>query len=233
MKIEIPDPKLVLREKIKPRHFDITIFRKWYEEAVETKNQLTVLIVGLKGDGKTSLATQIIDTLDLPIDRDYFIKDVVELAIAYKQMLRGRFRPPYLVFDDVGNISDKWTRDRITILLNKIYSLDRPLCPMYIMTDTYQLSKHFRTMSKIMAWVTPLNKEKSLARFYRLRRNPFTDGIKPKRLGYYVFIRRMPDDIYQMLNRSRYEELEELVDELILELLNRGHDHPLLRRFKR
>jgi len=220
----IPDvSKLILEETTSGKRFSFEKLREIYEAALENEDQLSILIVGVKGDGKTSLAVKIIENLDLQIYPELIIRDLPMFIRVYRAITRQGYRPPYIVVDDAGNIADKWgASGLIHRILYKIYNLDRPFVPLFIHTDTFSLAKHFRELAKLFVVVQKLDYVNSLARFYKPYYDAKSDRVKKRKLGWIIYEHRVPDWLRKSIDEARIDEIDLLLDQLEEEVIARG-----------
>jgi len=223
--LKIPKVAEIIQQTIvEDNEFDLRKLKTSYENAIKLNDQLSILIVGIKGSGKTSLALKIIEALDLEIYPELIIRTLPQLVRVYKLIVNDVVKLPYLIIDDVGNIVEKWgSSSKIHKLIYKMYNIDRPFIPLIILTDTFSLAKHFRELSKIYVITQKLDLINSLARFYQPYIDPKYDRVKKRRLGYMIYEHYTPDWLRNQIDESRKNEIRYLLEELEYELILRGY----------
>lgn len=148
-----------------------TVIDFFYEldKKLRPKEKRWVLIQGMLGHGKSSLAYDIIERLSGDFDYCYYFVDVVDFADFIQNFLENASihdSIPYVLLDDMGTDLDKWSRSILEKLLVKMMSLSRGFIRWIFITDTYLLSKWMRDLCEYYIVTNRINFNTSYVKAY-------------------------------------------------------------------
>jgi len=187
-------------------------------KAHENYGFVSAFIYGHQGVGKTTYALKtlyyVYGDWDKALEYTFFdVEDLMnKLKWAFLKIKKPQDRIKAVLLDDAGYsiIKYTWREDR-SIQLSKFFNLARSVVSGIIFTsvETTDILAFIRDKIMYPISIRIVDKQYSEARGYRIYLSPLMEKL-PKKVFRDLFIRRLPDHVYQEYEKKRKAALSKL-----------------------